>query len=153
MSARVRRMSLDDLPSVLTLERRLFPEDAWSEEMFRTQLADGAGICHYMVAEDAGEIVGYAGLAMMGGQGDVQTIAVRAEDQGRGVGTGLLGALIDEATARACAEVFLEVRADNERAQRLYERFGFARVGVRKRYYQPSGVDAIVMSRRGESHG
>ena len=53
-----------------------------------------------------------------------------------------------------CGEVFLEVRADNARAQHLYERFGFERVGVRKRYYQPSGVDAIVMRRpTGVVHG
>jgi ribosomal-protein-alanine N-acetyltransferase len=63
------------------------------------------------------------------------------------VGATLLTALLDEAAVRDCAEVFLDVRADNDRARRLYERFGFTAVGVRKRYYQPSGVDAIVMVR------
>jgi [ribosomal protein S18]-alanine N-acetyltransferase len=79
---------------------------------------------------------------------------VRPELQGRGIGSALLTALLEEAAVRGCAEIFLDVRADNDRARRLYERFGFTAVGVRKRYYQPSGVDAIVMmkqSRPGEA--
>ena len=95
-------------------------------------------------------VVGWAGLAVDGGQGDVLTIGVRPELQGRGVGARLLTALLDEAAARGCREVFLEVRADNDRARRLYERFGFTPIGVRKRYYQPSGVDAIVMVREAQ---
>jgi [ribosomal protein S18]-alanine N-acetyltransferase len=143
-----------DLPGVLALEHALFPEDAWSEETFRAELADRSGTRHYLVAEEAGEIIGYAGLAAAGGQGDVQTIGVQEGRWGLGIGSAMLNALIDEAAARGCGEVFLEVRADNARAQRLYERFGFERVGVRKRYYQPSGVDAIVMRRpTGVVHG
>jgi ribosomal-protein-alanine N-acetyltransferase len=41
--------------------------------------------------------------------------------------------------------VFLEVRTDNTRAQRLYHRYGFRQIGIRKGYYQPSGADALVM--------
>jgi ribosomal-protein-alanine N-acetyltransferase len=93
------------------------------------------------------EIVGYAGLCAVGDAGDVQTIAVRADHWGHGVGAALLTALLTEAADRGCTSVYLEVRADNERAQKLYERFGFERIGVRKRYYQPSGVDAIVMNK------
>jgi [ribosomal protein S18]-alanine N-acetyltransferase len=143
----IRPMTTADLPGVLALERALFPEDAWSEETFLGELADRSGTRHYLVSDDAGEIVGYAGLAAAGGQGDIQTIGVHHGRWGLGIGSSLLTALIDEAAARGCGEVFLEVRADNGRAQRLYERFGFERVGVRKRYYQPSGVDAIVMRR------
>ena len=76
-----------------------------------------------------GEIIGYAGLAAAGGQGDVQTIGVQEGRWGLGIGSAMLNALIEEAAARGCDEVFLEVRADNARAQRLYERFGFERVG------------------------
>ncbi|RAY15458.1 ribosomal-protein-alanine N-acetyltransferase [Actinomadura craniellae] len=141
-------MTATDLPAVLMLERELFPEDAWSEGMLRAELADQPRTRHYVVAEDGGRLVGYAGLAAAGDQGDVQTIGVRAGHQGRGVGAALLAELLDEAGRRGCAAVFLEVRADNDRARALYERFGFTRVGVRKNYYQPSGMDAIVMRRR-----
>jgi [ribosomal protein S18]-alanine N-acetyltransferase len=148
-AAVLRAMTSADIPAVHRLEEALFPDDAWSVEMLRGELDDQPRTRHYVVATDAGgEIIGYAGLAAAGGQGDVQTIGVRPDLQGHGVGGALLTALLDEAGLRDCAAVFLEVRADNERARRLYERFGFSRVGVRKRYYQPSGVDAIVMCRR-----
>jgi [ribosomal protein S18]-alanine N-acetyltransferase len=141
-----RVMTLDDLPEVMVLERLLFREDAWSERAYREELACDAR--HYVVVEDAGRLAGWAGLAAAGGQGDVLTIGVRPELQGRGIGARLLTALLEEAVARGCLEVFLDVRADNERARSLYERFGFVPVGVRRGYYQPSGVDAIVMARK-----
>jgi ribosomal-protein-alanine N-acetyltransferase len=144
---KVREMTLDDLPGVLELEHLLFTDDAWSEETYRGELAEPGGTRHYVLAEEDDLLAGWAGLAVAGGQGDVLTIGVRPELQGRGVGSMLLTALLDEAAVRHCGEVFLDVRADNDRARRLYERFGFTAIGVRKRYYQPSGVDAIVMVR------
>lgn len=145
----VREMTEADLPAVLELEHTLFPEDAWSERMFRDELAQRPHTRYYVLAEDGpGEPIGYAGLAAAAGTGDVQTIGVRPAHWGQGVGAALLDALLTEAAARGCAEVFLEVRADNERAKKLYRRFGFEEVGVRKRYYLPSGVDAIVMRRQ-----
>lgn len=152
MTARLRPMTTADLAAALRLERELFPEDAWSEQMLRGELDDQPRTRHYVVAEDdGGDVVGYAGLAAAGGEADVQTIGVRPGHQGKGVGAALLTELLAEARRRDCTAVFLEVRADNPRAIALYERFGFARVGLRKRYYQPSGVDAIVMCRRGGS--
>jgi ribosomal-protein-alanine N-acetyltransferase len=147
--ARLRVMTPADLPAVEELEQLLYEDEAWSAEMFRGELDDQPRTRHYVVAtEPAGRIIGYAGLAAAGGQGDVQTISVRPDRQGRGIGAALLTELIEEAGRRNCEAVFLEVRADNERARRLYERFGFSRISVRKRYYQPSGMDAIVMCRQ-----
>jgi ribosomal-protein-alanine N-acetyltransferase len=145
-------MTFDDLPAVLELEHLLFTDDAWSAETYRSELSDPRGTRHYVIAEDDERIAGWAGLAAVDGQGDVLTIGVRTELQGRGIGTVLLTTLLDEATVRGCGEVFLDVRADNDRARRLYERFGFQAIGVRKRYYQPSGMDAIVMVRESR-HG
>ncbi|MEV5569370.1 ribosomal protein S18-alanine N-acetyltransferase [Spirillospora sp. NPDC052269] len=140
-------MTEGDLTAVHVLEQALFPEDAWSEEMLREELADQPRTRHYVVAEDSGEIIGYAGLAAAADQADVQTIGVREDRRGSGLGAALLTELLDEASRRGSGQVFLEVRADNDPARRLYERFGFVRVGVRRRYYQPSGVDAVVMCR------
>lgn len=147
MSAALRGMTEGDLTAVHVLEQALFPEDAWSEEMLREELADQPRTRHYVVAEDSGEIIGYAGLAAAADQADVQTIGVREDRRGSGLGAALLTELLDEASRRGSGQVFLEVRADNDPARRLYERFGFVRVGVRRRYYQPSGVDAVVMCR------
>ena len=149
----VREMTEADLSAVLELERLLFPEDAWSEGMFRDELSQHPADRHYVIVEEPpGVLVGYAGLAVAIDEGDVQTIGVRSDLWSRGLGTTLLTALLDEAGRRGCTAVFLEVRADNERAQKLYRRFGFEDVGRRRGYYQPSGVDAIVM-RRGSDHG
>jgi [ribosomal protein S18]-alanine N-acetyltransferase len=92
-------------------------------------------------------MAGYAGMMFIpdGTQADVLTIAVRPAHWGQGIGSALLGTLLATARDRGCTEVFLEVRADNPRAHGLYLRRGFTELGLRRGYYQPSGVDAIVM--------
>jgi ribosomal-protein-alanine acetyltransferase len=97
-------------------------------------------------------LAGYAGMmfvpgpsSRVGGSADVLTIAVAADCWGQGIGSALLEALVGAARRRCCAEVFLEVREDNRRARGLYLRRGFTEIGVRRGYYQPANVDAIVM--------
>jgi ribosomal-protein-alanine N-acetyltransferase len=146
----LREMRWWDIDPVLTLERELFPEDAWSRGMFWSELAHARGpgaTRRYVVAEaPGGRIAGYAGLvASSSEQADVQTIAVARDQWGTGLGSRLLTELLRAATAFECAEVLLECRVDNVRAQKLYERFGFRPVGVRRGYYQPGNVDALVM--------
>ncbi|MER7917594.1 MULTISPECIES: ribosomal protein S18-alanine N-acetyltransferase [unclassified Streptomyces] len=138
-----------DIDQVLELEKDLFPEDAWSRGMFWSELAHSRGAeatRRYVTAEDGtGRVVGYAGLAASGDLADIQTIAVARDLQGSGLGGRLLTDLLGAATAFECHEVMLEVRVDNIRAQKLYERFGFAPIGFRRGYYQPGNVDALVM--------
>lgn len=131
---------------VTALEQRLF-DDPWSAEMFWDELAQGDSRT-YLVALDGDDVVGYAGLAAMPDEAYVQTIAVRPDNQRRGLGARLLQALLDDAKERGLVKVGLEVRVDNAPAIAMYERFGFARIAVRKAYYQPSGTDALVMVRQ-----
>lgn len=162
----LRRMRWWDIPGVILLEHTVFPDDAWSVGMFWSELAEAA-TRYYLVAEEyqeaeaeagaadardardaldgAPRLIGYAGLLAGIGEAEVLTIAVDPAREGRGLGALLLTELMREAARRACDDVVLEVRVDNERAQRLYRRFGFAGVGVRKGYYQPANVDALVM--------
>ncbi|MEV7417123.1 ribosomal protein S18-alanine N-acetyltransferase [Streptomyces sp. NPDC089919] len=145
-----------DIAPVLELEHELFPEDAWSAGMFWSELAHARGPAatrRYVVAEAPdGRIVGYAGLAAAGDLADVQTIAAARDQWGTGLGGRLLTELLRAATAFECAEVLLEVRVDNTRAQRLYERFGFEPIGFRRGYYQPGNVDALVMRLADPAH-
>lgn len=147
----LRDMRWWDLDRVIAIEHALFPDDAWSRGMFWSELADArhpAATRTYIVAETPeGRIVGYAGLAAVAGTGDVQTIAAARDHWGTGLGALLLTALLRAATAAECHEVLLEVRVDNARAQRLYTRFGFEPIGIRKGYYQPGNVNALVMRR------
>ena len=139
-------MTRADMAEVMTLERELFPEDAWTPEMFAAEFAQPPARRLYLVAEEGGALVGYAGMMFSGGtQADVVTLAVNPARWGQGTGTALLTALIDEAEKRGYQEVLLEVLKDNPRARRLYLRHGFAEIGIRRGYYQPSGVDAVVM--------
>jgi ribosomal-protein-alanine N-acetyltransferase len=147
MSVALRPMASGDVPAVAKLEVALFGEEAWSPDMLASELA-GEPAKYYLVAADEGVIAGYAGmLAPGGGQADVLTVGVAQDRWGEGIGTALLEDLLAEAGRRGCTEVFLEVRTDNDRAQHLYRRHGFAGVGLRRGYYQPSGADALVMRR------
>jgi len=144
----LRRAGLDDLSAIMSLETATFGTDAWSADSMAAELASPH--TYYLVAmrpEKPDAVDGYAGLLAPSGawEGDVQTIAVAQSARRRGLGRALLGDLVAEAHRRGARDVFLEVRADNPAAQSLYAEFGFEKLGVRRGYYQPDDVDAIVM--------
>jgi [ribosomal protein S18]-alanine N-acetyltransferase len=146
MSVVLRPMSLHDISAVAVLEQDLFGVEAWSPELLAGEVTADPVSRYYLVAEDEGMVTGYGGLmAQPGGQADVVTLAVAADRWGEGIGSALLDGLLAEADRRGCTEIFLEVRVDNDRAQRLYRRRGFTDIGIRRGYYQPSGTDALVM--------
>jgi ribosomal-protein-alanine N-acetyltransferase len=139
-----------DIPRCVEIERILFPgDDPWSARAFHAELDSGG---YYLGAyDDEGALAGYAGLAVVGRrrgeyEASVHTIGVDPAYQGQGIGTALLRALLARADDLD-APVFLEVRTDNHVALALYDRHGFGRIGLRKRYYQPSGADAYTMMR------
>ncbi|MFH1331409.1 MAG: ribosomal protein S18-alanine N-acetyltransferase [Actinomycetota bacterium] len=136
----VRRMETADIPVVAVMERAVFP-DPWSAHAFGEELA--AAGRRYLVAEEGGEIVGYGGVMVVGEDTHVTTLAVAPEERGRGLGTRLMLALVEEALAAGSSHLTLEVRVSNEAAQRLYHRFGFATVGLRRHYYRDE--DALIM--------
>jgi [ribosomal protein S18]-alanine N-acetyltransferase len=137
-----------DLPAVMAIENELFGDEAWSEGMFWSELAERETRTYLVEDDDADRVCAYAGLCTyVPHEAYIQTIAVAPAAQRRGIGEALLSELLDEAARRSCPHVDLEVRADNDSAIRLYERHGFTRIGVRRAYYQPSGTDAVVMRR------
>jgi [ribosomal protein S18]-alanine N-acetyltransferase len=149
VAVRISALRKADLPRCVELERTLFPgEDPWSLAVFASELRAGH---HYFGAyTPAGLLIGYAGLSVAGRPRDqeasVHTIGVDPTWQGQGVGSALLRTLLAIADERS-APVFLEVRTDNEQAIRMYEAYGFVRLGLRKRYYQPANADAYTMGR------
>lgn len=142
-----------DIPRCVRIEKILFPgDDPWSARAFESELDSGA---FYLGAyDDEGTLLGYGGISLVGGAGDfeaeIHTIGVVPETQGKGIGGVLLRALLEHADVFDAA-VFLEVRTDNEAAMALYRKAGFTQIGVRKRYYQPSGADAYTMRRPARS--
>jgi ribosomal-protein-alanine acetyltransferase len=140
----LRAATVDDLDSIMGIETSVFLSDAWSRRTMRAELEGSHS--YYLVAEDGG-VAGYAGLFAPRGarEADIQTIAVAPQARRRGLGRALMTALIDEARARGARQLFLEVREDNPGAQTLYGALGFEQIAVRAKYYQPDGVDALVM--------
>ena len=145
MTIEIRQATVLDLPEIMKLETASFANDAWPEETFKSELA--AKHTYYILALEENVVVGYAGLSKLPGsdQADIQTIAVREDKRGLGIGKKLMDTLTLQATELGAKEIFLEVRADNSAAQKLYKLFGFKQIGTRKKYYQPDGVDAFIM--------
>lgn len=148
MAWQLRRAVPADIRSVMHLENSIFGTDAWSEDTMLGELASEN--CWYVVAfrpETPEAIEAYAGLhsPRHAGVADIQTIAVAPESRRGGLGRLIVRTLINEAMKRGATEIFLEVRADNPGAEHLYRSLGFEQISVRKRYYQPDNVDALVM--------
>lgn len=147
MTWQLRRATPDDLEPIMAIETTTFTDDAWSPASMRAELGDRNG--YYLVAFPPSEptrIEAYAGLRSPQGQpqADIQTIAVAESARRHGLGRVLMQRLIAEARERGASEIFLEVRADNPSAQRLYDSLAFERIAERPNYY-PGGVAAIIM--------
>lgn len=148
MAWQLRVAGVADLDDIMAIETPTFGTDAWSTGAMASDL--GSAHTYYLVAfhpESPALVEGYAGLLAPRGSGDadIQTIAVAASARRQGLGRVLMQALIAEARDRSARSVFLEVRADNPGAQKLYDELGFEQIAVRPQYYQPDGVDAHIM--------
>lgn len=132
---------------IAELEHELFGVGAWSRDAVGQEL-DAPARTYLLAVDDADHTVihGYAGFWYDGDDAELMTIGVERDCQRQGVATRLLAALIDQARVQGARRMLLEVRVDNAPALCLYERHGFRRMGLRKRYYQPEGVDAYTMA-------
>ena len=131
------------LKGVMAIERQVYPRP-WSPNLFLSEMRQGRNRA-YLVATIEAEVVGYAGLLCYGDEAHVTTIAVDPDQQRKKIGMRLLYELIERARDMGAVAVSLEVRVTNWGAQRMYGRFGFRPIGVRKNYYQEIGEDALVM--------
>jgi ribosomal-protein-alanine N-acetyltransferase len=144
---KIRRLIYPDLPNVIAIERRVFPTP-WSLAMFVLERSKQSGICLAAVLEETHgrRLAGYLICSRYDEVWHVMNVAVDIEYQRLGVASALLAELyaqVDDEDARFT----LEVRRSNLPAIRLYEREGFRAAGVRRRYYQDNGEDALVMWR------
>lgn len=140
----MRAMTNNDVSAVVAIEKALYPMDAWSVAQFLGELRGVPDTRYYVVEESNGELIGYAGVMVVGEHADIQTLSVASNHQGRGIGQQLLSALEAEALRRGACTIFLEVRVDNSNAKSLYQKNGYQELSVRANYYAP-GVDAAVM--------
>jgi ribosomal-protein-alanine N-acetyltransferase len=142
-SVSVRELAYADLPRVIAIERRAFPTP-WSLAMFVLELSKSSGIC--LAAVNGRRLVGYMICSRYDTVWHVMNVAVDIDHQHKGVASALLAELFAR-VGDAEARYTLEVRRSNHVAIHLYEREGFRAAGLRRRYYQDNGEDALVMWR------
>jgi ribosomal-protein-alanine N-acetyltransferase len=136
-----------DLPAVLAIERNAFPTP-WTAAFFEKELSTPFARLVVGVTQRAfGEsVVGYTCRWRVTDEVHLLNVAVHPAWRGRGVGRRLVDAVLQEGRTTKARTVFLEVRAGNAPARRLYARLGFTELGIRRGYYGV-GQDAIVMER------
>jgi ribosomal-protein-alanine acetyltransferase len=136
-----------DLDRVAEIEASVYPFP-WTRGNFIDSLA--AGYDAWVLDGDAG-ILGYAVVMWIPDEVHLLNLSIDAAFQRRGLGAAMLDWLMDDSARRGARSLLLEVRPSNLPAVRLYERKGFRRIGIRKRYYPAADntrEDAIVMVRR-----
>jgi ribosomal-protein-alanine N-acetyltransferase len=136
----IRRLAYSDLPRVISIERRSFPVP-WSLAMFVLELSKPSGIC--LAAIESEELLGYLVCSRYEQVWHLMNVAVAPERRRTGVARDLISRLVEEGGGRL--PFTLEVRVSNRPAITMYERLGFRSSGVRPRYYQDNGEDALIM--------
>ena len=138
----IRRMTIGDVDGVYAIEKSTFARP-WKKQDFEKEMTQNA-CARYLVAEDGGIIVGFAGAWIVLDEAHVTNIAVIQERREEGIGRRLTEALLQYAANLGVQYVTLEVRRSNVIAQGLYRTVGFEYAGVRKRYYEDNGEDAFL---------
>ncbi|MEC0092658.1 ribosomal protein S18-alanine N-acetyltransferase [Paenibacillus macquariensis] len=138
-----RLMTIEDIPNVMVIEHEAFTLP-WSDTAFRNELMNNL-FARYLVMENDGKPIGYAGMWTIVDEAHVTNIAILKAYRGRKLGERLLDELIETAANMGMIRMTLEVRVSNTIAQRLYEKKGFVSVGLRKGYYSDNHEDAMIM--------
>jgi ribosomal-protein-alanine N-acetyltransferase len=136
----------DEIVEIAAIERDSF-ESPWSEDLFRRELS--SPISRFLVARNGKHperaVTGYLVYWLVGDEFHLQKIAVKREIRGRGIASCLMARALDRAAGKGCRRATLEVRRSNLPALGLYEKFGFAVEGIRPKYYDDTGEDALIL--------
>ncbi len=138
----IAEMTPEEIPEVATLERQVFSAP-WSEAGFLSSLQSPDAL--YLTVRQDGRLIGYCGFLQSLDEADVMNVAVASELRNRGVGRRMLQELMARGRQRGILRYTLEVRQSNAAAIHLYEKLGFASVGIRKDFYEKPTESAVIM--------
>ncbi len=116
----------------------------WSRDSFEAEVSQN-DFARYVVAVSDDQVIGYAGVWIIAGEGQITNIAVHPDFRGMGAACKMLEALIDICIAESVRDMTLEVRVSNTPAINLYKKYGFAEEGIRKQFYEDNKEDALIM--------
>jgi len=139
----ISKMRESDINEVYNIEVLSFP-NPWSYGMFLKDVKDNPN-SNFLVAKEDGKIVGYGGFWKIMDEINIVNLAVHPSFRKKGIGSLILSEMLRIGKEKGAKFATLEVRESNIPAQKLYEKFGFKIIAIRKRYYQDSNEDAIVM--------
>ena len=140
----IRKMTPDDIDSVIEIEAKSYGEHHWSKDSFLSEIRNDLAR-YFVLYNSENKMVGYAGTWHILEEAHITTIAVSPEYRKRNYGQALLKYIIDDCYNQKVKYITLEVRVSNEVAQSLYTKFGFTSFGTRKKYYQDNNEDALIM--------
>ncbi len=144
MKLSIRAATVADLPAMMSLERRAATAAHWSAEQYEALFGgSNPGRVALIMIEEA-RVQGFVMARVLGNEWEIENIAIAGPARRRGLGTRLLGELLDMARARGAAAMFLEVRESNQAARALYEKWAFLESGRRPVYYQDPQEAAIL---------
>lgn len=138
----IRRMKEEDVPSVVDIEKTSFSLP-WSETSFLNEIHKQRSIPKVAVLDDT--VVGYVCAEIVMDEGHILNLGIHHQYRKRGIATALVENILEDLKRKACSFLYLEVRASNFAARRLYKGFGFTVVGTRKNYYVAPDEDAVIM--------
>lgn len=130
---------------IAKIEADLFGQGCWNKNMILQELQAPMRAYYADVDLNTNTVAGYAGFWFDGDDAQIMTIGVAKEYQKRGIASNLLKTMIENAKSIGAKRMLLEVKVNNNPALKLYEKFGFTKMGLRKRYYMPEGIDAYTM--------
>lgn len=136
---------------IAKIEADLFGPGCWNKNMILQELQAPMRAYYAYIDENANTdtntdtVAGYAGFWFDGDDAQIMTIGVAKEYQKQGIASNLLKTMIENAKSIGAKRMLLEVKVNNNPALKLYEKFGFTKMGLRKRYYMPEGIDAYTM--------
>jgi ribosomal-protein-alanine acetyltransferase len=140
----IRPATVADLPAMMSLEKRAATAAHWSAEQYEAMFRASSSGRVAMVIQEESSLHGFVIAREVSAEWEIENIAIAGSARRRGLGTRLLGELLDLARARGAVAVFLEVRESNHAARALYEKWAFLESGRRRRYYKDPEEDAIL---------
>ncbi len=141
----VRPLRLSDLDEIMEIEPEAYGTHHWSRQSFITELTNVGASYFGAECSETGQLLGYTGYWLIADEAHVTTLAVHPQFRRKSIAERLLINSIVEARKDGAHWVTLEVRESNDPARGLYSKYGFRRLGVRRKYYQDNKEDALVL--------